>query len=94
MANADVGLPHWERVLVVVAHPDDESFGLGAVLSSFVDAGADVSVLCFTQGEASTLHGVEGDLADRPTRRAGRRRCGARHLLGDAARLSRWRPGG
>lgn len=56
-------LPLWRSVLAVVAHPDDESFGLGAVLSSFADAGARTSVLCFTRGEASTLHGVEGDLA-------------------------------
>lgn len=54
-------LPGWRSVLAVVAHPDDESFGLGAVLSAF-DAGARVSVLCFTHGEASSLHGVEGDL--------------------------------
>lgn len=56
------GLPAWRSVLAVVAHPDDESFGLGAVLSAFADAGATVSVLCFTHGEASTLHGVSGDL--------------------------------
>lgn len=56
------GLPHWRSVLAVVAHPDDESFGLGAVLSAFIDAGARVGVLCLTHGEASTLHGVEGDL--------------------------------
>ena len=49
-------------MLAVVAHPDDESFGLGAVLSAFTDAGADVKVFCFTHGEASTLHGVAGDL--------------------------------
>ena len=55
-------LPTWKRLLVVVAHPDDESFGLGAVLSAFIDSGTEVSVLCFTHGEASTLHGVEGDL--------------------------------
>jgi len=56
------GLPAWSSVLVVVAHPDDESFGLGAVIDSFVESGAAASVLCFTHGEASTLHGVDGDL--------------------------------
>jgi N-acetylglucosamine malate deacetylase 2 len=56
-------LPPWTSVLAVVAHPDDESFALGAVLDAFVQAGAEVTVLCFTRGEASTLHGVEGDLA-------------------------------
>lgn len=55
-------LPEWRSVLAVVAHPDDESFGLGAVLSTFADAGARVSVLCLTRGEASTLQGVPGDL--------------------------------
>jgi LmbE family N-acetylglucosaminyl deacetylase len=57
-------LPQWRRPLAVVAHPDDESFGLGAVLASFVDVGARPSVLCFTHGEASTLHGVDGDLRE------------------------------
>jgi LmbE family N-acetylglucosaminyl deacetylase len=57
------GLPPWKRPLAVVAHPDDESFGLGAVLTAFIDAGAVPAVLCLTHGEASTLHGVEGDLA-------------------------------
>lgn len=56
-------LPTWRSVLAVVAHPDDESFGLGALLSTFVDAAAEVTVLCLTQGESSTLHGVAGDLA-------------------------------
>lgn len=43
------------RVLAVVAHPDDESFGLGAVLSAVTDAHGFAAVLCFTHGEASTL---------------------------------------
>ena len=51
------------RVLAVVAHPDDESFGLGAVLDRFVSCGIDTSVLCFTHGEASTLRQRHGDLA-------------------------------
>ena len=56
-------LPSWGSVLAVVAHPDDESFALGAVLAGFADAGAAVAVLCYTHGESSTLHGVQGDLA-------------------------------
>ena len=43
------------------AHPDDESFGLGAVIDAFTRAGAAVHVVCLTHGEASTLG---GDLAD------------------------------
>lgn len=48
-------LPRWSRVLVVVAHPDDESFGLGAVIDAFVRDGCQVTVLCLTRGEASSL---------------------------------------
>ncbi len=50
-------------VLAVVAHPDDESFGLGAVLSELAVRGARTSLICFTHGEASTLHGTPGDLS-------------------------------
>jgi LmbE family N-acetylglucosaminyl deacetylase len=39
----------------VVAHPDDESFGLGAILSALSGTGVAVRVLCLTHGEASTL---------------------------------------
>ena len=56
-------LPDWPSVLAVVAHPDDESFGLGAVIDAFVRRGSRVRVLCLTRGEASTLHGVSGDLS-------------------------------
>jgi LmbE family N-acetylglucosaminyl deacetylase len=48
-------LPSARSVLAVCAHPDDESFGLGAVLRSFVEGGAHAAFLCFTRGEASTL---------------------------------------
>jgi LmbE family N-acetylglucosaminyl deacetylase len=48
-------LPPWSSALVVIAHPDDESFGLGGLVGALSDTGAEVEVLCFTQGEASTL---------------------------------------
>jgi len=48
-------LPPWRHVLAVVAHPDDESFGLGAVLDHLISSGAQVRVLCLTEGEASTV---------------------------------------
>jgi LmbE family N-acetylglucosaminyl deacetylase len=57
-------LPGWRSVLAVIAHPDDESFGLGAILSAFADRGAELGVLCLTRGEASTLHGTAGELGD------------------------------
>lgn len=56
-------LPPWSSVLVVIAHPDDESFGLGGLVGALTDAGAKVEVLCLTRGEASTLGGELPDLA-------------------------------
>jgi N-acetylglucosamine malate deacetylase 2 len=50
------------RALVVVAHPDDETFGLGAVIDLLITNGVHVDQLCFTRGEASTL-GASADLA-------------------------------
>ena len=55
-------MPVWSSVAVVCAHPDDESFGLGAVLSRFAEAGCRLGLLCFTHGEASTLHDAAGEL--------------------------------
>jgi len=48
-------LPGAISVLAVCAHPDDESFGLGATLAAFAAAGSSTAVLCFTHGETSTL---------------------------------------
>ena len=45
-------LPAWAAVLAVVAHPDDESFGLGAIIDRMTSGGAAVHVLCFTRGSA------------------------------------------
>lgn len=55
--------PH-RSLLAVCAHPDDESFGLGAVISTFKALGVETSLLCFTHGEASTLDATD-DLARR-----------------------------
>ena len=42
-------------LLAVVAHPDDETFGLGSVLLHAAAQGADTVVVCATRGEAGEV---------------------------------------
>jgi N-acetyl-1-D-myo-inositol-2-amino-2-deoxy-alpha-D-glucopyranoside deacetylase len=42
-------------ILAVLAHPDDESFGLGGTLALYVRRGAAVYYVCATRGEAGTV---------------------------------------
>ncbi|MHB8682673.1 MAG: PIG-L deacetylase family protein [Acidimicrobiales bacterium] len=60
-------LPAIRNALAVVAHPDDESFGLGSLLAAIVEGGGTVDVVCFTAGEVSTL-GPPAQLAQRRAR--------------------------
>jgi N-acetylglucosamine malate deacetylase 2 len=60
--RAGTTLPAWPSALVVIAHPDDESFGLGAVIDQLAAAGAAVHILCYTHGGASTLNQTQADL--------------------------------
>jgi N-acetylglucosamine malate deacetylase 2 len=69
-------VPRYSELTVVCAHPDDESFGLGALLTAFADVGARLRLVCFTAGETSHL-GAGPDL-DR--RRAAELDCAAREL--------------
>lgn len=54
--------PDWSAFLVVIAHPDDESFGLGAIIDRLTSSGVAAHVLCYTHGEASTLNETGADL--------------------------------
>ena len=60
--QAGAMLPAWPRALVVIAHPDDESFGLGAVVDQLTVAGAAVHIVCYTHGGASTLNHTLAEL--------------------------------
>ena len=41
-----------KRLLAIVAHPDDESFGPGGTLAKYAGEGVEVHLLCATRGES------------------------------------------
>lgn len=43
------------RLLIVYAHPDDESFGAGGLIAKYVAQGAKVSLVCATDGDMGTI---------------------------------------
>jgi len=47
-----------KTLLAVLAHPDDESFGLGGTLALYASRGYDVYYVCATRGEAGTVDDV------------------------------------
>lgn len=51
------------RTLVVVAHPDDESFGCGSILAHAAANGHETAVICATRGEAGASRVATDDLA-------------------------------
>ena len=44
-----------KTILAVLAHPDDESFGLGGTLALYARKGCDTYLICATGGEAGTV---------------------------------------
>jgi len=44
-----------KTILAVLAHPDDESFGLGGTLALYAQKGFDTYYVCATRGEAGTV---------------------------------------
>jgi LmbE family N-acetylglucosaminyl deacetylase len=66
-----------QRLVVVVAHPDDETFGCGSLIAHAAASGARVTVVCATRGEAgertadpATDHLPLGDLREQELRNA------------------------
>lgn len=48
-------LPETKRLLCVVAHPDDETFGAGGILIHAAAIGAEVYVACATRGDVGEI---------------------------------------
>ena len=44
-----------KKILVVLAHPDDESFGMGGTLALYASRGVDVRLVCATRGEMGEI---------------------------------------
>ncbi len=45
------------KLLLIVAHPDDECFGFGGALALAADRGVETSVICLTDGQAASNRG-------------------------------------
>ncbi|MGB1287777.1 MAG: PIG-L family deacetylase, partial [Aggregatilineales bacterium] len=43
------------RILISLAHPDDESFGSGSLIAKYVNEGSDVYYICGTDGDRGTI---------------------------------------
>jgi LmbE family N-acetylglucosaminyl deacetylase len=44
-----------KKILSVLAHPDDESFGMGGTLAYYAQQGVEVHLICATRGEAGEV---------------------------------------
>ena len=65
------------RLLVTVAHPDDETFGTGSIIAAAAERGAEVTVCCATRGEAGEAHGLAADADLAATRETELRAAGS-----------------
>jgi LmbE family N-acetylglucosaminyl deacetylase len=68
-------------IIAALAHPDDESFGMGGTLALYAKRGADVYLLCATRGEVGTVdpEHMRG-FASTAEMREDELRCAADHL--------------
>lgn len=55
MQKISLSTPAKKCLLVVLAHPDDESFGMGGTLALYASRGVEVRLVCATRGEAGEV---------------------------------------
>lgn len=58
-----------QRLMCVVAHPDDECFGFGGALALAAERGIETYVVCMTDGQAATNRGTAATGAELGTMR-------------------------
>lgn len=69
------------RLVAVLAHPDDESFGPGGTLALYAHRGAEVHLICATRGEVGDVDpGLLRGFASVGDLREHELRCAAEHL--------------
>lgn len=69
------------RLLISYAHPDDESFGLGAAIPKWIDDGIDVYLICATNGEVGVVpEELRGKYATTAELRLSELDCARQHL--------------
>lgn len=82
-------------ILAVLAHPDDETFGMGGTLALYARRGASVHLLCATRGEVGTVDPAHlrgfSSIADR---REAELRCAAEKLELDGVYFLGYRDSG
>ncbi len=70
-----------KTLLAVLAHPDDESFGLGGTLALYAKRGYNTYLACATRGEAGTVDEERlKDFKDTASLRTAELDCAAGHL--------------
>ena len=65
-----MGSRHTQRLMAVLAHPDDESLGVGGTLAKYASEGVDVFLLTATRGDAGRFRGHRSDDHQHPGRLA------------------------
>ncbi len=70
-----------QTILSVLAHPDDESFGMGGTLAYYAQQGHDVFLVCATRGEAGMMDAEHlGKFKSTAEKREAELRCAAQIL--------------